>query len=58
MLDNISGSESAVFDHIIHYFDGYFGHFFRTKIEDLFEIGVIVGHPKNPESAVIVLLDH
>ena len=36
MLDNISGSESAIFDHIIHYFDGYFAHFFRTKFGDLF----------------------
>ena len=36
ILDNNSGSESAVFDHLIHYFDSCFGHFFRTKFGDLF----------------------
>ena len=36
MLDNISGSESAIFYHKIHYFDGYFAHFFRARFGALF----------------------
>ena len=35
-LDITSGSESAIFYYKIHYFDGYFAHFFRAKFGALF----------------------
>ena len=36
ILDHNSGSESAIFYNKIHYFDGYFAHFFRANFGALF----------------------
>ena len=57
-LDITSGSESAIsiIKSIISM--AILPHFFEQNLEPFFEIRVVVGHPKGPESAVIVLLDH
>ena len=44
-LEITSDSESAIFYDKIHYFDGYFAHFWGAKFGALFEIRVVVGHP-------------